>query len=125
MASRKAVNTAVPPVTRGTLTAASQTRTRARSPDSSHSQVDVVKNCEQARIWLESKNLLVPLEAKATLPMLSTTLFHISELSKVPTEVAQAIRSVAWLLGELEEETVAQSTRSAVNDQLDYMNTET
>jgi hypothetical protein len=57
--------------------------------------------------------------------MLSTTLFHISELSKVPAEVAQAIRSVAWLLGELEEETVALSTRTAVNDQLDYMNTET
>jgi hypothetical protein len=56
--------------------------------------------------------------------MLSSSLFHISELAKVPSLVAQAIRSDAWLIGELEEETVAESTRAAVNDHIDYMNVE-
>jgi hypothetical protein len=87
--------------------------------------MDTVKGCEQARLWLENKNLLVPLESKITLPMLSTTLFHISELAKMPVEIAQAIRSVAWLLGEVEVETVAEDTRTAVNDQIDYLNGET
>jgi hypothetical protein len=103
--------------------------TRARAnfstsiePDTS--QPDVVKSCEQACTWLEDNNLLVPLEAKLTLPMLSTTLFHISELGKMPGRIAQAIHSVAWLLGELEEEMVAEATRSAVNKQIDYLNSE-
>ena len=94
-------------------------------PNEAPSPTDIVKSCEQARLWLENKNLLVPLEAKITLPMLSTALFHISELAKMPGEIAQAIRSVAWLLGELEVETVAEATRNAVNDQIDYLNVET
>ena len=43
----------------------------------------------------------------------------------MPEEIAKAIRSVAWLLEELEEETVAASMRNAVNDQIDQMNIET
>jgi hypothetical protein len=57
--------------------------------------------------------------------MLSTCLFHISELAKMPGEIAQAIRSVTWLIGELEEETVAEATRSVVNDHIDLLNIET
>jgi hypothetical protein len=91
-------------------------------PDTS--QLDVVKSCEQAHTWLEDNNLLVPLEAKLTLLMFSMTLFHISELGKMLSRIAQAIRSVAWLLGELEEEMVAEATRSAVNEQIDYLNSE-
>lgn len=116
--------------TRGTSSVTQSRPTRTQSstpstPDRDTSQSDAVKSSEQAREWLEANNLLVPLEAELTLPMLSTTLFHIAELSKMPALIAQAIRSVAWLIGELEEETVAESTRTAVNEQLDFLNTET
>ena len=47
------------------------------------------------------------------------------ELAKVPKEIALTIRSVAWLLGELEEEMVAEVTRTVVNEQFDYLNGET
>jgi hypothetical protein len=57
--------------------------------------------------------------------MLSASLFHILELAKMPGEIAQAIRSVAWLLGELEKETVAEATRSMVNKRVDLLNIET
>jgi hypothetical protein len=43
----------------------------------------------------------------------------------MPGEIAQAIRSVAWLIGELEEETVAEATRSMVNNHIDLLNIET
>jgi hypothetical protein len=110
-----------------TVTQTRNTRARANSstliePDTS--QPDVVKSCEQAHTWLEDNNLLVPLEAKLMLPMLSTTLFHISELGKMLSQIAQAICSVAWLLGESEEETVTEATQSAVNEQIDYLNSE-
>jgi hypothetical protein len=117
--------------TRGTPVLASQARAsggQRSSPTPSDPDPvppDVtVKNCEQARLWLENKNLLVPIGSKVTLPMLSMALFHISELAKMPGEIAQAIRSVAWLVGEVEMETVAEATRSAVNDQIDFLNTE-
>lgn len=42
----------------------------------------------------------------------------------MPGEIAQAIRSVAWLIGELEEETVVEATRTAVNDHIDLLNVE-
>jgi hypothetical protein len=57
--------------------------------------------------------------------MLLTTLFHISELAKMPNQIAQAICSVAWLVGEVEEETVAEATRATVNKQLDFLSLET
>ena len=47
------------------------------------------------------------------------------ELAKVPKEIALTVQSVAWLLEELEEETVAEVTRTAVNKQFDYLNGET
>ena len=60
-----------------------------------------------------------------TLPMISTTLFHILELAKILGEIAQAVCSVAWLLGELEEETVAEATCNTMNDYIDMLNVET
>jgi hypothetical protein len=115
MSTKKSGKTAAVSGTRVTPTVTQTRNTRARANSSTSiepdtSQPDVVKSCEQARTWLEDNNLLVPLEAKLMLPMLSTTLFHISELGKMPSQIAQAIRSVAWLLGELEEETVAEAT---------------
>lgn len=95
-------------------------------PDPDDSIQEVVKNCKQACVWLEEHNLLVPLEATTiTLPMLSTTLFHIAELAKMPANIALAIRLVAWLVGEVEVETVAEATRTVVNDQIVYLNSET
>jgi len=85
----------------------------------------MINDCDQARLYLENKNLMVPPGAEITPINLSVTLFHISELAKVPTEVSKAIRSVAWLLGELEEETIALSTRTTINNHLDYLNIET
>jgi hypothetical protein len=43
----------------------------------------------------------------------------------MPGEIAQAICSVAWLIGELEEETVAKATRSTMNDHIDLLNIKT
>jgi hypothetical protein len=85
----------------------------------------MINDCDQARIYLENKNLMVPQGADITPINLSITLFQISELAKVPLEVSKAIRSVAWLIGELEEETIALSTRTIINSQLDYLNIET
>jgi hypothetical protein len=112
---------------------ASQSKTRSHRDqisfptllDQDTEQQESVRNCKQACTWLENKNLLVLLDSKITLPMLSATLFHILELAKVLKEVVQAIHSVAWLLGKLEEETVAEATRAAVNKHIDYMNIET
>lgn len=92
------------------------------SPDPDPNQPDVIRNCIQAHAWLKNKNLLVPLDVRTTLSMSLTMLFHILELLKMPGEIAQAIHVVTWLLGEVEEETVAEATRSAVNDHIDLLN---
>ena len=127
MATKKTAKAAVAGSTRGATALASQTRRSADSPPPSplNPAKETIDNCRQARTWLENKNLLVPEGSSVTAPMLSATLFYISELARMPEEIAKAIRSVAWLLGELEEETIAISTRNVVNDHLDYLNSET
>ena len=130
MASRKTGKAAIPGSTCGATVLASQTRSARQPVDPSSPMLsgplrDVIVNCQQARTWLENKNLLVPEGSPVTAPMLSVTLFHISELARMPEEIAKVIHSVAWLLGELEEEAIAASIRNVVNDQLEYLNSET
>lgn len=133
MASSRTGRPNLPNATRSTPTINTQSRTtRTHSEngieppsDPENFRKDMINDCEQARTYLENKNLLVPTGATITTISLSATLFHISELAKVPVEIIKAVRSVAWLLGELEEETIALSTRTTINNHLDYLNTET
>ncbi|KAF8815584.1 hypothetical protein BYT27DRAFT_7052349, partial [Phlegmacium glaucopus] len=81
-------------------------------------------SAQTSRSFLEIRLLLVPEGAPATTATLSSALFQISALNKIPREIVQAIRSVAWLLDELEEDAVAATARDAVNSQLSYMNDE-
>ena len=60
----------------------------------------------------------------ATMASLSSVLFQISALAKIPREVVQAICSVAWLLDEVEGDAVAATAQDAVTCQLSYMNDE-
>ena len=59
-----------------------------------------------------------------TTASLSSVLFQILALAKIPREVVQAILSVAWLLDEIEGDAVASTAWDAVNCQLSYMNDE-
>jgi len=122
-----------PPVTRrGILGAQAQPRPNAgtssgRTPspaDSNHAQLDLINTARGGRNFLESRLLLVPEGAPVTSANLSAALFQISAIAKVPREAIQAIHSVAWLLDEMEEDTVAAMARDAMNAQLGYMNEE-
>ncbi|KAF8800030.1 hypothetical protein BYT27DRAFT_7217361 [Phlegmacium glaucopus] len=85
---------------------------------------DLINTVREGRSFLESQLLLVPEGAPATTSTLSAALFQIAATAKIPREAAQAIRSVAWLLDEMEEDAVAATARDAVNSQLSYMNNE-
>ncbi|KAF8808246.1 hypothetical protein BYT27DRAFT_7210952 [Phlegmacium glaucopus] len=111
-----------PPRTR--LNAGTSSSIRTPSPvDPSYTHPDLINTAREGRSFLESRLLLVPEGAPATTSTLSAALFQIAA-TKIPREAAQAIRSVAWLLDEMEEDAVAATARDAVNTQLSYMNDE-
>ncbi|KAF8816722.1 hypothetical protein BYT27DRAFT_7181599 [Phlegmacium glaucopus] len=98
---------------------------RTPSPSEvAYTHPDLVNTAKEGRSFLETRLLLAPEGAPATPATLSAALFQISALAKIPREVMQAIRSVAWLLDEVEEDAVAATAREAVNSQLDYLNEE-
>ena len=92
--------------------------------DSNYAQPDLVNTARGGCNFTESRFLLVPEGAPVTSANLSAALFQISAIAKVLREVIQAIRSLAWLLDEMEEDTMASTARDAVNAQLEYMNEE-
>ncbi|KAF8808374.1 hypothetical protein BYT27DRAFT_7096916, partial [Phlegmacium glaucopus] len=98
---------------------------RPPSPvESSYDHPSLISTAKESRSFLETRLLLVPKGAPATLSTLSAALFQISSLVKLPRETVQAIRSVAWLLDEVEGDAVAATAREAVNRQLEYLNEE-
>ena len=98
---------------------------RTASPvDTDFTHPDLISTVREGRNFLENRLLLVPEGALVTTASLSSALFQISALAKIPREVVQAIRSVAWLLDEVEGDAVAATARDAVNSQLSYMNDE-
>ena len=90
----------------------------------SYTQPDLVNSAKGGQAFLENRLLLVPEGAPVTMVSLSAALFQIAAIPKVPREAIQAIRSVTWLLDEIEEDAVALTAREAVNTQLGYMNKE-
>ncbi|KAF8802024.1 hypothetical protein BYT27DRAFT_7215721 [Phlegmacium glaucopus] len=98
---------------------------RTPSPvDPTYTHPSLINTTQEGRTFLETRLLLVPEGAPVTLVTLSAALFQISASAKIPREVVQSIRSVAWLLDEVEEDAVAATARDAVNAQLEYMNDE-
>ena len=97
---------------------------RMASPpaDTTYMHPELINTVREGHNFLENWLLLVPEGALVTMASLSSTLFQISALAKIPREVVQAIHSVAWLLDEIEGDTVAATACDAVNSQLSYMN---
>ena len=87
-------------------------------------QLELINTVWEGRNFLENRLLLVPEGATVTTASLSSALFQISALAKIPREVVQAIQSVVWLLDEIEGDAVASTAWDMVNCQLSYMNDE-
>jgi hypothetical protein len=77
-----------------------------------------VNNVTEARRCLEEHDLLVPYGENATSHALSTALFYIAEMKNVPLQAKNGIRSVAFLLGELQRELEAEAIVGKVTEQL-------
>ncbi|KAF8807108.1 hypothetical protein BYT27DRAFT_7287771 [Phlegmacium glaucopus] len=102
-----------------------QIKVRTPSPtETGFTHPGLINTAKTGRDYLETQLLLVPGGVPATPATLSSALFQISAMARIPKEVMQVIRSVAWLLDEVEEDTVAATARDAVNSQLEYMNDE-
>jgi hypothetical protein len=79
--------------------------TRSNTPAANLSgNTQEISNSLDARKYLETRELSVPVEGEISAQTLATTLFHIAELKGIPLPAKNAIRSAAYLLKELDVE---------------------
>ena len=108
---------------RATLGTANEERT-ASPADMTYTHPELINAVQEGQNVLENCLLLVLEGAMATTASLSSALFQILALAKIPREVVQAIWSVVWLLDKIEGDAVAATAWDAMNCQLSYMNDE-
>ena len=77
-----------------------------------------VKDSLEGRKYLEKHSLLCPPGEPPTHQSLSTCLHQISALAGVPKQSVNAIRSVAFLLEELEDSQINVTVRDALDSQM-------
>jgi hypothetical protein len=93
--------------------------TRSNTPATSLSgNSQEINNATEARQCLEELDLLVPYGAETTSHSLATALFYIAEMKSVPLQAKNGIRSVAFLLGDLQKELEAEAIVEKLKDQL-------
>jgi hypothetical protein len=66
-------------------------------------ELEEIQDPKEARTYLEKMQLIVPPGEIISPGLLSMTLHHISKIKNVPKQAINAIRSVAFLLDEMEE----------------------
>ena len=106
----------------------SQTTAGMTRPTGRHSQKTIIneelqeiQNSTEARSYLEKTLLIVPQGQEPTLGLLSTAIHQVTEYRGVPMQATNALRSIAFLLNELEENTLHEAVRDSVTVQLNDM----
>ncbi|KAF8955964.1 hypothetical protein BDZ97DRAFT_1926033 [Flammula alnicola] len=84
-------------------------------------ELEEIQDTPEARRCLEKLELIVPPGQTMTHDLLSTALHHISAVKGVPKQAKNAIRSVAFLLEEMEVNTLHETVRDSVTSQLNDM----
>jgi hypothetical protein len=99
------------------------TRTTGRLSQKSviNKELQEIQNSTEARSYLEKTLLIVPPGQEPTLGLLSTAIHQVTEYKGVPTQAINALRSIAFLLNELEENTLHEAVRDSVTVQLNDM----
>jgi hypothetical protein len=77
-----------------------------------------IKDSQEGRKFLEKHLLLCPPGEPATHASISTCLHQIAEMSGVPKQALNAIRSVAFMLEEMEDTQIQESLRNALDSQM-------
>jgi hypothetical protein len=99
--------------------AATRPNTRNRSSSvSMPEEFQDIKNAHNGRQFLERHSLLCPPGEPVSHEALSICLHQISALAGVPKQVVNAIRATAFLLEELEENTINETVKSAFDSQV-------
>jgi hypothetical protein len=104
---------------RATSDASTAKGTRSKTTPADLSGVtQEINNASQGRRFLEGANLLVPIGGDLTASSLATTLFHAAELgAALPAK--NAMRSVAYLILELQTEAEARQLAESVESQIE------
>jgi hypothetical protein len=97
---------------------ASRPNTRRNGPPTLSEERQDIKDSQEGRKFLEKHSLLCPPGEPPTHLSLSTCLHQISEMSGVPKQTINAIRSVAFLLEEMEDTQIHETVRAALDVQI-------
>ena len=79
-------------------------------------ELQEIQNSTEAHSYLEKTLLIVPPGQEPTLGLLSTAIHQVTEYKGVPLLAINALRSIALLLNELEENTLHEAVRDLVMD---------
>jgi hypothetical protein len=99
-------------------TTTTKPNTRSTGPPTLIEEQQDVKDSQDGRKYLEKHSLLCPPGEPATHASISTCLHQISIMSGVPKQAINAIRSVAFMLDEMEDTQVHESLRIALDTQM-------
>ena len=92
--------------------------TRRNGPPTLAEEQQDIKDSQDGRKFLEKHLLLCPPGEPATHTSISTCLHQISEMSGVPKQALNAIRSVAYMIEEMEDTQIHESLRVALDAQM-------
>ena len=92
--------------------------TRKNGPPSPIEELQDIKDSLEGRKFLEKHSLLCPIGEPPSHSLLSTCLHQISIMAGVPKQALNAIRSVAFLLEEMEDTQINISLREALDTQM-------
>ena len=92
----------------GSYVTAGTTRSMGRLSQKTviNEELQEIQNSTEARSYLEKTLLIVPPGQEPTLGLLSTAIHQVTEYKGVPLPAINALRSIALLLNELEENTL-------------------
>lgn len=84
-------------------------------------ELQEIQNSTEARQYLEKTSLIVPPGESISPGLLATALHYVTEYKQLPKQAINAIRSVAFLLEELEVNALHETVRDSVTVQLDTL----
>src|ERR1700735_4381487 len=104
------------PDTPTTTSTSATKRMSSRHSQKSHlnEELEEIHNATEARIHLEKTELIVPPGQSISPGTLSTAIHHITNYKGLPRTAINALRSVAFLLDELEENSLREIVRDSI-----------
>ena len=107
----------------GSYVTAGMTRSMGRLSQKTviNEELQEIQNSTEARSYLEKTLLIVPPGQEPTLGLLSTAIHQVTEYKGIPLPAINALRSIALLLNELEENTLHEAVRDSVTVQLNEL----